>query len=427
MTKAIKLSLATAIAVSGFSATTLSAASLEESIKNTDISGKIQWRHEYESSDSGDNGVRKNDVTRYQVDVKAVSKVNENITSTVVGGLELYGSGDTKNSDIENQKVARDKEEDVRLKNIYFTGNFGATEVKLGKQDMTGVFWTTDDVVIGNGLAVTHKLNENMSISASHFQNTQEDLGAVYASSDDGDDNTLDTQDTISEQFKSTEIEFNGKFNGINVGVNINQSEADGNVKNTNGGVESLVNWGHEIQRMSLAVGGTFGPVKVGFRHSTVGGDIIDANGDSTSIEDGDITKLSAGASFGLANVSALIGKTSEFSSSDVAIDGASDAVATGVELWNLSAHNKSNATFLLLGAGYKVTPAVKVDFKYAKADWENGDVDDDASELFLQASYSFSKNFNTFARTSIVTDAGQGDEDDVKTQRTRLHARYSF
>lgn len=149
MKKFAKMSLVAAIAVAGM--TSASAASLEEAIKNTDVSGKVYVEFTSDNSDTNDTTTNATDI---DVDITFKSKVNDNITSVV--RVQADG-GDTENGIAASQAVTVD--------NVYFTYVNGALTAMVGKQDINT---PNTDGEIGNGIVASYTAGP-VTVAGMHF------------------------------------------------------------------------------------------------------------------------------------------------------------------------------------------------------------------------------------------------------------------
>ncbi len=135
--KIAKLSLVAAVAVAGI--TSASASSLEQAIKNVDVTGKVRYRYTQQKTDKQAH----TETNRYDADAKFTIPVNDVIKANVkfaIQGIDLDARKDSK---------AANGNPGVETKEAYFTFEKGGYTVTAGKQGLPGPL--TDGL---NGTAV---------------------------------------------------------------------------------------------------------------------------------------------------------------------------------------------------------------------------------------------------------------------------------
>jgi len=153
MTKMIKLSLAAAVAVAGF---TTSAAAAD--LSNTSFSGKVEF--EYDMTDNG------NDVTTntydLDIDVKAKTKISDTWTSIVVVQAD-------QNSDVQTGATPMRNKSAVDVPAMLFQYSNGTTTAKIGRQGGLNATPYFDDER-GDGVIALHTLG-SVTLAAAHVDN----------------------------------------------------------------------------------------------------------------------------------------------------------------------------------------------------------------------------------------------------------------
>ena len=150
MRKFTKLSLVAALAVAGL--TNVNAASLEEAIKNVDVSGKVYVETLADTNKLGTT--QTNTSTDIDLDLTLKSKVTDNVTAVV--RIQADG-GEAEDAAVAAQNVNAD--------NIYFTYANGPLTVNAGKQDMNT---PNTDGELGNGLLSTYNLGA-VTLAGAYF------------------------------------------------------------------------------------------------------------------------------------------------------------------------------------------------------------------------------------------------------------------
>ena len=332
MTKMIKLSLAAAVAVSAF-ATTATAGSLENAIKDTTISGKFMVGYNYADNKLADTTSNTNE---YDIDVTVTTKVNDVISATF--GVEA-------DHDLATSDVTTDagKGNEIGITKLYFTAKTDVATVMVGKQKQPTPFLDDER---GDGVVAL--------IPA----------GPV----------------TIAA----------GTFTGMNgqagVTSDINALAVIGSAGPVNASL-----WFLDIPNVadaySLNLTANAGPVALNFTHSDADYDVL------LNKQDASLTKLVASMTVADVNLVAGYGMTNDNKNGrgfgvDLTTD---DDAATNFRLDQLVLDDYNDADALLLGASMTFG-ATTVGAQYLMVDVGS---DTDATELDLTVKYAMSKNFS--------------------------------
>jgi len=209
MKKFAKMSLVAAVAVAGL--TNVSASSLEEAVKNTDISGKVYV--EFIADDSGVVGGSTDTLTDLDFDITFSTKVNDNVTSIV-----------RIQADSAPAEGAVSTNTNVDLDNVYFNYAKNNLSVDFGRWEMAtpltdgnqaeGVraSYKMDMVTLGGGYAVSS-------------ETTNGDLGFVSGMATVGPVNleawyvafSTDTQATVVDAGKTTTFAASTTLENVNL------------------------------------------------------------------------------------------------------------------------------------------------------------------------------------------------------------------
>ncbi|MCR8701862.1 major outer membrane protein, partial [Campylobacter sp. RM12176] len=168
--KLVKLSLA-AIVAAGALTSVASAASLEEAIKNVDVTGYARYR--FDSKDSGTNTANKH---RFTSDVNFKSALDDNFFGVL--GFR-YDSIDNSGErfDARTMVGVDDRGEDsfgqtFNIRQFYLGYTAGNTTITAGRQ-VLGTFFTDD--MVGTGIKLLNSDISGLTLAAVAFDNLQDD------------------------------------------------------------------------------------------------------------------------------------------------------------------------------------------------------------------------------------------------------------
>ena len=372
MTKMIKLSMAAAVAVSAF-ATTATAGSLENAIKDTTISGKALVGYNYNDTNTASVlGLRTNTAnatddttsnqTEYDFDITMNTKVNDTITFT--SGIQAdhtVDAGDTTDGS------SVDKGDKITLTKLYFTAKTDAATVMIGKQKQPTPFLDDER---GDGVVALVPAGP-VTIAAGHFT-------------------------------------------GLVADEDITAAAVIGSVGPVNASLW-YVDATNVADGYSLNLNGKFGPVNVDFTHSDLDTDADDSDASLTKlIVSGTVADVNLVVGYGMTNDSDNRG--------NVDLTGDADA-KTNFRLDQINLDDFTDADALLLGASMTFG-ATTVGVNYLTADVDS--VDADAEEINLNVKYAMSKNFSI---TGLYSDAEieAGSTTVYDESRMELSLNYKF
>jgi|GEM_PF-3120544 len=369
MKKFAKMSLVAAIAVAGLTSTA-TAGSLEEMIKNVDVSGKVYV--EFLSNSDNTGGGSTANAEDFDFDVTFTSKVNDNVTSVVTLEADLAQDEGAVNADY---ALNVDKVQFIYAKNALTAtaGRFGSTSPM------------TDG----------HKID-----GANFTYNFANDI-SLYA--DYGVTNSVSTGDL-------TNIALMGSFAGINADVwYSNYSTATNAVSTTDA---TIRDYGTTT---SFHAGTTVENIALDVRYS-----VTDYNTSGT--QDGNTLKLTAGTT--VSNVS--LGATYIQTDKDGASATTDNASANNFEQSQLNLGSLSTKADLDLWALSASVPVGTVTYAIAYADLEADATSEEATELRLRATHAMSSNFTIMATYSIYEEEMAGAEVADNTS-SRIDFKYTF
>jgi hypothetical protein len=372
MKNTIKMSLVAAVAVAGLS-TTASAAPLEESIKNTDLSGYLRYR-----LDTNDSQLDSLDSTQSN-EIKAVynfkTKVNDNVTAHVkfVG---VYTNADNANG-------ANATEFDINQANFIYQ-NGPATAI-VGLQTAQSPFVANNGDTRANGITALYNAGV-ATIAAAHY--TDVHAGSTQVEND------------------VTALGVIGSMGPVNAEAWFATASGEESNSATVGSTSPGADY------FAILASANVGPVTISAHHAT--------EDQGTSAAD-DIENTQVVVSGKVETVSLYAGYvTTGKDGGDVTMDGDDDSKLI-FALEQISSQ-QTDADVWAIGASAPVGPVtLAVDY----ADAEIG-TNTDADELLLTVSHKMSKNLNIKAYYSDyeVTAAGTTT---TENEKTRLEVKYSF
>lgn len=181
MNKTIKLSLATALAA-GIVSSACASTDLTEALKGTTIKGYVDYKMTDETKNNGDDREAFHDI---DVRVQFDSKLNDNYSLTVRVDEEEDEDDKPDTKDTTGAKNSSGLQPEIDK--VYFTYKNGDTKVTAGLQ--TVVAKRLHDSAIGDGVIVSHKASDALSIAGGYFYNTglgTDEIAGVAISGDAG-------------------------------------------------------------------------------------------------------------------------------------------------------------------------------------------------------------------------------------------------
>jgi hypothetical protein len=379
MKKLVKMSLVAAVAVAGLSSTS-SAKPLEESIKNTDLSGYIRYRYT--------GGEANADATNeYKTVFKVKSKVNDNVSAF----LKVAGAAKTSDTADDNGN-AGDADPDLTL---FKCANFQYTNGKItaivGKQGLATPFADKADQQ-GTGIVALAPMG-GVTLAAGLYTNSDAKTKAAIP------DKTVD-------------------LGGNNIGA-VGAIGAAGPAK--------FALWYANISEhgqaatagataINLNVSATVGPASIEVNHASV-----DYTGDSIKGSELNPTQSRIVASVGVAGATVTAGVVmAGEDGADVTL-GDGDASANFV-MEEFDATDLKDTTAMYLGVSAPVGP-VTVGLEHGTTSDTDGskEGDTDASETKVSLAYKMSKNFKISGWVTQTDGAYDGKD------ANRIEVKYTF
>ena len=400
----IKLSLA-AIVAAGALTSVASAASLEEAIKNVDVTGYARYR--FDSKDSGTNTANKH---RFTSDVNFKSALDDNFFGVL--GFR-YDSIDNSGERINARTMvgADDNGNDnfgqtFNVRQVYLGYTAGNTTITAGRQ-VLGTFFTDD--MVGTGIKLLNSDISGLTLAAVAFDNLQNDgdigTGALTLGSNNAEhvyDRNLygaaaiGSYDPVSFQLWYAALDSVAQLYVADVTVGANL-----------GGVD--------LSLQAQAAGSSMWADNAGLGASTV------------ALDDAIFWAAELGAkAFGFdGSVGYVQFDTDEISL--ISFEDQGSFIDAGEDLLNYTAFAGDNK-YWFVTAGYTFADKVRVGADYVAGEGSNGVTtrDVDRYEAVARVDYKYSKKLNFKAWYSYV-DVDQYNENKKDTKHLRFEARSNF
>ncbi|MEA2051127.1 MAG: major outer membrane protein [Campylobacterota bacterium] len=371
MNKTIKLSLAVAM-VAGMVSSANAKVSLDEAIKDVTLKGYVDYKLTKETKNDGEDREAFHDIdVRVQVD----SKINDNYTMTLRVDEEEDEDDESDSADTEGDKNSSPLQPEIDQ--AYITYKDGGLKIKAGLQKVVAP--RLHDSVNGDGIIVSNKLSDSMTVVGGYFYNqaktdTDEIAGVALA----GKAGMVKYGLTYATIMDSDEVDGNdgtAEDNGATV-VDLTVDAKLSSALNIHGAytTKSLDATGEEDQSlMKLVLGGKAGSVKYALGYAMAGEDGGNVSLDSDSDAAVNL-QLSEVSSDGLTDDSAIYAMVGT---------NLTDTVSGKFEYAAASDADSSEYMFTLSN---KVTKKLKLSASYNAWDIDN----ESDSQMILRAKYSF-------------------------------------
>ena len=399
--KLVKLSLA-AIVAAGALTSVASAASLEEAIKNVEVTGYARYR--FDSKDSGTSTANKH---RFTSDVNFKSALDDNFFGVL--GFR-YDSIDNSGERINARTMvgADDNGNDnfgqtFNVRQVYLGYTAGNTTITAGRQ-VLGTFFTDD--MVGTGIKLLNSDISGLTLAAVAFDNLQDDgdigTGALTLGSNNAEyvyDRNLygaaaiGSYDPVSFQLWYAALDSVAQLYVADVTVGANL-----------GGVD--------LSLQAQAAGSSMWADNAGLGENTV------------LLDDAIFWAAELGAkAFGFdGSVGYVQFDTDEISL--ISFEDQGSFIDAGEDLLNYTAFAGDNK-YWFVTAGYTFADKVRVGADYVAGEGSNGVTtrDVDRYEAVARVDYKYSKKLNFKAWYSYINQ--ENGQDDAK--HLRFEARYNF
>ncbi|MCI5540071.1 MAG: major outer membrane protein [Campylobacter lanienae] len=391
--KLVKLSLATIVAAGALSSVA-SAASLEEAIKNVDVSGYARYRYDAKNTNTSTEEFNGN-THRFTTDIDFKSAIDDNFFGVI--GFRY----DSKDKSGERAGADTKVGQALNVRQFYLGYTAGNTTIQAGRQ-VLGTFFTDD--MVGTGIKFLNKDITGLTLAGIAFDNLQAD----------GDIGTSD----------------------LNIGANGDQKVYDRNLY----GVAAIGSYDPvsfqvwyaaldsvaQLYALDVTLGANLGGADLSLQAQYAGSAMWanSANNGAIMLDDGQFWAIKAGAeAFGFdASVGYVNIDTKNNRASLISFEDQGDFITAGQDLLDYTLVQADQSIYFVT-AGYKFNDYLRVGADYVGAKYDNEISSYKGSEVVLRADYKYNKKLNFKAWFSnIDRDSGR---DDVK--HLRFEARYNF
>ncbi|MCV3374799.1 major outer membrane protein [Campylobacter lari] len=400
--KLVKLSLVAALAAGAFSAA--NAVSLEEAIKDVDVSGMFRYRFESDrlddgSSTTGGYNSSKNNQHKFKSQLNFKAALDDNFKAFVQfeynpGGENGFGGANT------DTKSAFG----VRQAYLEYTNEAYATSVTFGKMEI-GSIWTDD--AVGTGAKVVNTSIEGLTFAGYWFDS--------FNVQDDGDfgDTKLNNSSLYGAAVLGDFDPFAFQLWAAYSANNAFLYAVDASYKFT---FNDMANFKIQAQYLGNSLDSDF--------EKFYGHGVDDGNFYAAQLQ-GQISAFDFQAG--------IVGYGDKNKQTVVTLEDKGRVIAPGEQIFYSNKsdlrHTYGESLFYFAGLGYTFAETVRVGFDYIGGKTEQaGNNDIDKNEYIARVSYAYSPKLTFSGFYSYLTEdfntAGVHDSDD---QYIRLEALYKF
>lgn len=391
--KLVKLSLATIVAAGALSSVA-SAASLEEAIKNVDVSGYARYRYDAKNTNTSNSEFNGN-THRFTTDIDFKSAIDDNFFGVI--GFRY----DSKDKSGERAGANTKVEQALNVRQFYLGYTAGNTTIQAGRQ-VLGTFFTDD--MVGTGIKFLNKDITGLTLAGIAFDNLQADgdigTGKLWIGAN-GDQKVYDrnlygvaaigSYDPVSFQVWYAALDSVAQLYALDVTLGANLGGADLSLQAQYAGSAMWAN---------------------------------SANNGAIMLDDGQFWAIKAGAeAFGFdASVGYVNIDTKNNRASLISFEDQGDFITAGQDLLDYTLIEADQSIYFVT-AGYKFNDYLRVGADYVGAKYDNEISSYKGSEVVLRADYKYNKKLNFKALFSNI-DRDSGENDD---KHLRFEARYNF
>ena len=397
--KLVKLSLA-AIVAAGALTSVASAASLEEAIKNVDVTGYARYR--FDSKDSGTNTANKH---RFTSDVNFKSALDDNFFGVL--GFR-YDSIDNSGERINARTMvgADDNGNDnfgqtFNVRQVYLGYTAGNTTITAGRQ-VLGTFFTDD--MVGTGIKLLNSDISGLTLAAVAFDNLQ----------DDGDIGT----GALTLGSNNAEYVYDRNLYGV---------AAIGSYDPVSfqlwyAALDSVA----QLYAADVTVGANLGDVDLSLQAQVAGSsmwaDNAGAGADTVALDDAIFWAAELGAkAFGFDGSVGYVQFDTD-SNSLISFEDQGSFIDAGEDLLDYTVFAGDNK-YWFVTAGYTFADKVRVGVDYVAGENEVNGVSVDEYEAVARLDYKYSKKLNFKTWYSYI----DRDNTHSDAKHLRFEARYNF
>lgn len=400
MTKFTKLSLITALAIAG---TTASAQPLAEAIKNVDVSGTVAYRYnDYEEKNINDDS---ESINQYKIAVSLSSKVNEDITANTrfIVGEKGAAPISLRNHATNTSPANGDSNPNVTVSEVNFAySGIANTTVIVGKQGLATPFTLHRDAM-GNEQTGTGALVQTtfgpLTLAGAYFNQTNLNVDVGELSTELKDPKYLPP---LSVPL------LDGSENVLTAGAILNIA-----------GV-SLDAWYVDLQdvfdayTIGLAASYDIDSINLSPYARYTALDLENSNLDNV------LWKVGLRAQIGIFGAHLGYGETDK----EGGVSSLDYSAETGYdEHWRVTLSGQTDSDVIYASVNAQVLPKLNISLNYS--DLDNDSEKTKEKEIYTQVKYDMSKNFYTFVRFGQYEVEQTGA--DIDSSIGRVHVQYSF
>ena len=414
--KLFKLSLA-AIVAAGALTSVASAASLEEAIKNVDVSGYARYRFDSKKTTTvaGQNTANAH---RFTSDIDFKAALDDNFFGVIGFRYDSVDvSGERANAQTNvgvNDNGFGEYGQTFNVRQFYLGYTAGNTTVQAGRQ-VLGTFFTDD--MIGTGIKVLNSDISGLTLAAIAFDNLQ------------GNDGDMGTKAAIfgkkaTVPDAATGVVANGEYvyDRNLYGVAAIGSYDPVSFQVWYAALDSVA----QLYALDVTLGVNLGGADLSLQAQYAGSAMWAnfANKGTTRLDDGQFWAIKAGAeAFGFdASVGYVNIDTKNNRASLISFEDQGDFITAGQDLLDYTLIEADQSIYFVT-AGYKFNDYLRVGADYVGAKYDNEISSYKGSEVVLRADYKYNKKLNFKALFSNI-DRDSGENDD---KHLRFEARYNF
>ncbi|WP_170000469.1 major outer membrane protein [Campylobacter sp. RM9328] len=410
--KLVKLSLA-AIVAAGALSSVASAASLEEAIKNVDVSGYARYRFDSKNTTTDDT----KNYHRFTSDVNFKSALDDNFFGVIGFRYDSRdASGERVNAATQvgvNDNGYDNYGQTFNVRQYYLGYTAGNTTIQAGRQ-VLGTFFTDD--MVGTGIKVLNSDISGLTLAAIAFDNlqgTDGDMGTrnLFIGSNGSNEHVYDrnlygvaaigSYDPVSFQAWYAALDSVAQLYALDVTLGANLGGADLSLQAQYAG--SSV-WANNVRTTQTVVPGVLGDV--------------------VELDDAQFLAVKAGAkAFGFdGSVGYVNINTQGSGNSLISLEDQGSFITAGEDLLDYTLIDADQSIYFVT-AGYTFADKVRVGADYVGARYDNEGDYTDAYEAVARVDYKYSKKLNFKTWYSYIDR--DNNEDDAK--HLRFEARYNF
>ncbi|MCR8683877.1 major outer membrane protein [Campylobacter sp. LMG 17559] len=398
--KLVKLSLVAALAAGAFSAA--NAVSLEEAIKDVDVSGMFRYRFESDRLEQGNavsngyNGVKENR-HRFKSQINFKAALDDNFKAFV-----QFQYGNTKEPGFGNAETDTHSTFVVNQAYLEYTNEAYATNVLFGKMEVDSI-WTDD--AVGTGAKVLNNSIEGLTFAGYWFDS--------FNYTDDGDFNTNISLGKAS-LYGAAVL---GDFDPFAFQVWAAYSN----------------NWAF-LYAVDASYKFAFNDMNFKIQGQYLGNSLDSDKEDRLGLENGNFYAAQIQANISAFDFQAgVVGFGDKDKTSVVVLEDKGSVIAPGEQIFysegsDLRGSHGENF-FYFAGLGYTFAETVRLGFDYIGGKTERTGMNDiDKNEYIARVSYAYSPKLTFSGFYSYLTeDLNQQGVDDRDDQFIRLEALYKF